>query len=287
MVAYQPTAARLVVGTAQWGLHYGVTNSGGRLTDSAIAEVLAALPTVGVAMLDTAPTYGDAEVRIGALAQGVAVQTKASGVGSVRSSLARSAELMERMPTRLVLHDWPSLDHLQRVSAARELESLRAEGLVSAVGISGYTVGDLASALTVFDQLDVAQMPVSVLDQRLSVSREVAALRISGGLLQARSVYLQGLALSAPRQGSLADHPHVERLRGAAASAGVDVGAVCRGYVRAQPWIDEVVVGVTSAEELLAWTDDEHLSPAVWDALASDDAALLDPRGWPTVGQRG
>ena len=276
-----------MVGTAQWGLNYGVTNLSGRLTDSVISDIVAAFTSAGVAMLDTAPDYGDAEERIGKLAPGVAVQTKAHGVGSVRSSLARREDRLGRTPTRLLLHDWPSLDAEQRVSAARELELLRAEGLVSAVGVSGYTVGDLASALTVFDHLDVAQMPVSVLDQRLAESREVEALRASGGVLQARSVYLQGLALSAPRHGPLADHPHVERLRGAAARAGVDVGAVCRGYVRTQSWIDEVVVGVTSAEELLVWADDEHLAPATWDSLASDDVALLDPRGWPAAGQGG
>ncbi len=273
-----------MVGTAQWGLNYGVTNLSGRLADSAIDAVLAALPRVGVSMLDTAPDYGDAEERIGKLAPGVAVQTKVSGVGSARSSLAQSTELLVRTPTRLLLHDWPSLDFSRRVSAAKELESLRAEGLVSAVGVSGYTVEDLASALTVFDHLDVAQMPVSVLDQRLAESQEVDALRASGGVLQARSVYLQGLALSTPRQGSLADHPHVERLRGAATRAGVDVGAVCRGYVRTQSWIDEVVVGVTSAAELLVWADDEDLAHADWDSLASDDVTLLDPRGWPSAG---
>lgn len=278
-------APALVLGTAQWGLDYGVTNAGGRLSDDTVRGILAVLPDLGVRLLDTAPAYGDAEARIGALAPGVPAQTKVSGVDDVRASLARSTDLLGRAPERVIVHDWPVLTDEQRAGTASALEALRDVGAIGLVGISGYDASDLASGLAAFERLDLAQVPISVLDQRLVGSSEVALLRERGGLLQARSVYLQGLALSEAGSGGLADHPDVVRLRRACSAAGVDTGACCRLFVQGQAWIDEIVVGVTSAGELLAWAG---VSPTVelsWADLASTDTTLIDPRRWPPAGR--
>lgn len=271
----------LVLGTAQWGLDYGATNTAGRLTDDAVQGILALLPRVGVGLLDTAPAYGDAEARIGSLAPGIPVQTKVSGTDDVRASLARSTDLLGRRPERVIVHDWPSLTDAQQASTAAVLESLRDEGLVGLVGISGYDAPDLASGVAAFERLDLAQMPVSVLDQRLVGSGDVAALRAQGGLLQARSVFVQGVALSGPGETPLADHPDVVRLREACASAGVGVAAACRAFVRALDWVDEIVLGVTSADELMEWAADGSVLTMDWGPLASNDRDLLDPRRWP------
>ena len=81
---------------------------------------------------------------------------------------------------------------------AAELEALREEGLVASVGISGYEEADVASALEAFDTLDVVQVPVNVLDQRLDGSRILAEVRDRGGRIQARSILLQGAAVRRP-----------------------------------------------------------------------------------------
>lgn len=275
----------LVLGTAQWGLDYGVTNTAGRLSDEAIREILTALPQVEVHLLDTAPAYGDAEARIGVLAPDIAVQTKVSGADDIRESVARSADLLGRRPERVIVHDWPALSDEQQAVTASALESMRAQGLVGLVGISGYGASDLATGLAAFDRLDVAQVPVSILDQRLVGSVEVAALREQGGLLQARSVYLQGVALSRSGETALADHADVVRLREACSEAGVDVAAACRAFVRSLEWVDEIVVGVTSARELMEWAAADAAEGVDWATCASDDADLVDPRRWPPSGR--
>jgi hypothetical protein len=67
--------------------------------------------------------------------------------------------------------------------------------------MSAYDEGDLVAALECFSLLDVVQVAVSVLDQRLVGSPALAEVRARGGRVQARSVFLRGVAL-AP-----ADHP--------------------------------------------------------------------------------
>lgn len=273
----------LILGTAQWGLDYGITNLSGRLTDAAIDAIVKALPDLGITILDTAPAYGDAETRIAVHAPAMTVQTKVSAAGDLEGSVLKSAELLGRAPDRVIVHDWASLDAERQRAAARILEGMRGEGMVSSVGISGYAEPDLVSALGAFERLDVAQLPVSILDQRLVDSSAVAALRSGGGRFQARSVYLQGLALSAAGTGILADHPALVALRAKCDQLGVSPGSACRSYVLNQAWIDEVVIGVTSVDELVDWAHPVPELNAEWVGLASEDLDLIDPRRWPPV----
>ena len=100
----------------------------------------------------------------------------------------------------------------------------------------------MASALEAFEHLDVVQVPVSVLDQRLDGSRVLAEVRDRGGRVQARSILLQGAALAPAEHVVFGAHPDVVRLR----ASGDPLGSVPRIRPLA-PWIDELVLAVTSA----------------------------------------
>ena len=54
----------LVLGTAQWGNAYGVTNSVGRLSDEQIGQIVSVARAAGISDIDTARGYGDAEERL-------------------------------------------------------------------------------------------------------------------------------------------------------------------------------------------------------------------------------
>jgi aryl-alcohol dehydrogenase-like predicted oxidoreductase len=63
----QALTERLALGTAQFGLAYGLNNQAGQPTPAAVAEVLAAAHTAGLTLLDTAAAYGNSEARLGEL----------------------------------------------------------------------------------------------------------------------------------------------------------------------------------------------------------------------------
>ena len=69
----------LVLGTAQWGNPYGVTNTRGRLTDETLAEIIAVAKSSGIRAIDTAGMYGDAEARLASWASDFSITTKVRG----------------------------------------------------------------------------------------------------------------------------------------------------------------------------------------------------------------
>ena len=58
--------AKLGLGTAQFGLDYGVSNPRGRLSLQEAKTTLRIAAEAGVSVLDTAAQYGEAETRLGA-----------------------------------------------------------------------------------------------------------------------------------------------------------------------------------------------------------------------------
>src|SRR5262245_7293881 len=52
---------KLGLGTAQFGMSYGVTNADGQVSEEEVGKILALAQESGITILDTAPGYGESE----------------------------------------------------------------------------------------------------------------------------------------------------------------------------------------------------------------------------------
>ena len=276
--------SQLVLGTAQWGHAYGVTNTTGRLEDAEISALVNASLRAGISRVDTARGYGDAEACLRPFSRDFQVTTKISGRDDAGGQVSASlADLGVHLLDAVLIHDWDSLDDASRTAAVRGLGRLLDDGVASRVGVSVYDAAGLEVAVEMFDAAGVplqeVQVPANVLDRRLDESGALADLSASGAHVVVRSVFLQGILL-APG-GGLADHPDVVNFRDSIERPSSALEA-CLGHVRGLPWATHVVVGATSARELTeivtAW---QSCSPGLLEAsLASSDLDLIDPRRW-------
>src|SRR5262245_2505224 len=156
-------ARRIGLGTAQWGLDYGVTNTVGRPDMSGIGRMLQMATDAGIDTVDTAWAYGEAETllgRAGAAERGFKIVTKtaigSSGsididamVANFRKSLAN---LRCRQVDVLLVHNGSSLLEADGDRLWRALQDLRASGEASELGVSVYTPAELSSLLDRFDR---------------------------------------------------------------------------------------------------------------------------------------
>jgi len=283
----------LSLGTAQWGARYGVSNAVGFLDDQTIAAIADTALALGIRSVDTARAsnpaqgYGAAQTRLKPWARDFAVTTKIiAGPAAdlpIRGQLEASLlELGLDSVASVLVHDWASLDRAHAAAAARELGALKEMGLMARIGVSAYDADDLIRAHQHFTSLDVVQVPVSVLDQRLLALDLIGDLHFAGTLVQVRSVFLQGLLLAPDLDSPLARHADVLRFHQWCAALGLSPLEAALAFISQVPWADEVVVGVTSAAELAqigqAWSQSSPRQH--WGELASDDTSLIDPRLW-------
>ena len=60
---------KLVLGTVQFGLPYGINNQSGVPTDDELGEIFSTAKEAGIKILDSAQGYGNAEERLGKLSK--------------------------------------------------------------------------------------------------------------------------------------------------------------------------------------------------------------------------
>lgn len=289
---------KLGLGTAQFGLNYGATNRIGVLSDLAISELLALAPALGIDFLDTAPSYGDAEEKVGRLAPtdnpieiiiksavfGGIAQFSSEDVAKLTSTLHRSLDLLHRdnVDAFLIHHGSDLLlPGGDRLIAA--LEEFKADGLVKRIGASAYNAAEIEGIVALFTP-DLLQLPISIADQRLIRSGQLDALNRAGIQVHARSVFLQGLLLSPPDQLPARVSPIAEGIRNIQeASAESGILKACLGFVSQQSGIEAAIVGITTIEELreiaAAISDADQLRMD-FDALAIEDDWYLHPGNW-------
>ena len=275
--------SELVLGTAQWGNAYGVTNAVGRLSDEELGAIVAVAHESGVSSVDTARGYGDAEERLRPFASQFDVTTKISGGSDVAVQVEASLEALGLSSVGgVLLHDWDQLDCKGQGMSVLGFSALLESDKVSRVGVSVYDAAGLETAAETFDAAGVPlgeiQVPANVLDRRLDSSQLLIELAESGSRIVVRSAFLQGVLLASG--GGLADHPDVMRFRESVGDG--NLLNACLGHVKALPWASHVVVGVTSAAELeqivSVW---EECSPVLVDeSCGSSDLDVIDPRRW-------
>src|SRR5262249_644671 len=152
-------------------------------------------------------------------------------------------------------------------------------------GISAYDRTQIQVAIDLLP-LDIVQLPMNLLDQRMLRDGTLAKLKQRNIELHARSAFLQGALLADPA--ALPDHFVLHRapLAETGRIAGLQALSrltLCLRFLLDRPELDRVLVGVTRVAELrqiLAAAADPTPLPDLA-ALASDDLSLINPSLWP------
>lgn len=291
----RPILSRVALGTAQMGLPYGATNRH-PLPDHAEVEAMLDLATAsGIGWIDTAPAYGDAELRLGkhlGRHPSLRVATKVRAltdvpvgqvVRAVRESVSRSVDRLGRERIDLLLlHHVGDLSRPDTDEIVEALAALKAEGVAIRLGVSVYDPEDLDAVMT-RQLFDVVQTPLNPLDRRFATDGVLQALDRCSIVLHARSLFLQGLLITpaADLPDFARHHPAIEAWRAWLGGSTSPI-AGCLGLVLAEPRIECAIVGVATAAQLQdvvkAATSSNEL-PVFSPPPA--DPFLLDPRRWP------
>jgi aryl-alcohol dehydrogenase-like predicted oxidoreductase len=288
-------AAVLGLGTVQFGQSYGVSNRTGRIDPAQVAQILEEAIRDGVDLLDTAACYGESEAVLGIYDLRpfrVVTKTPRFNGQAISEMHARTLnETFQRSLSHLKLDSVYGLmchdaDDLLASGGARLYEAmaqLKADGLVEKIGVSVYDRSQIDALIERYP-LDLVQLPVNVLDQRLIRGGQINRLKASGTEVHARSAFLQGLLLMDPEATPTyftPVRPLLHKWHSAAADAGLMPLEAALAFVRNTLGIDAVIVGVTSFTEFLACKQAMGVTKG-FDAtgLACDEPIFVNPSNW-------
>jgi aryl-alcohol dehydrogenase-like predicted oxidoreductase len=290
---------RLALGTAQFGMDYGITNSLGQTSLSEVRRILTGARTRGLDTIDTAIGYGESEAVLGSAGvKDWQVYTKLPEVPEAilenRPAIRRwVAEQMEKSLGRLrqprvaglMLHRPGQLVHRHGAALYDALCVERDSGRAGRIGVSVYGPEEL-SVLPAGMAWDVVQAPLNVLDMRLVTSGWLDRLVDNGCAFHARSVFLQGLLLLTAAERPVHFAPWAMLWQAwdrYLADTGLTRVEACLSHVLQFDSVERIVVGVNSMAQLTEIVDaSEGEVLPVPDILRTQDMRLLNPSKWPT-----
>ena len=281
---------KLVLGTVQFGMDYGITNRSGQVSKEESDAILSLAWERGIRRFDTAPGYQSEDLLGRFIAQNnlqnsAKVLTKIPSLAgttdyrrAVRKTISRSLKKLGCPIDGLFFHR--SADAALLKADPVFFSSLLEEFSISFFSVSVYEPSEIENLGT--SEFDLAfQFPLNVVDKRF------ASVDMPIGKRYARSIFLQGL-LSAPTdlrsnvgQELCQFHKlyHQALMRQKISPLDYAISFVANSFCA-----DFVLVGVDSIlqlNQILSADINERISCYDVDRLVNElDPSLIDPRTW-------
>ncbi len=274
---------------------YGMANRRGDVGNEQAVSLIRQAIGQGIDWIDTARAYGEAERRIGLALQDqtddhLTIASKlspgAEDAASARTSIETSLEKLQcNSFDVLMLHRF---EHRLNPAIWSVLSDYRDKHIIRRLGASVQSREE-ANVAMADPAIEVIQLPCNLLDWRWhDMKKPRDTLHI-----QVRSALLQGVFMLPADQwpnviATDAAQRYLDRIHTLASRyANGSVPALAYGYLRALEWVDSIVIGMETPEQLAensALFSEPPLSDeavdAVQKAFADTPEALLNPALW-------
>ena len=291
---------RLVLGTAQLGMSYGIANKTGQPDLAQAMEIVQAAWQIGIRRIDTAQGYGNSESVIGKALQQFSPGAQAEVITKldtkidlfnkkkVIDAVRKSIEFLQ-VPNLygLMLHREGLLNFWDQGIKETFLELIQ-RGLLRYAGISVYSPDQAHQALEK-EKIDFVQIPSNIFDRRFFQKEIFKLAAAKNKQLYVRSIFLQGLILM--NVDSIPDElagirPFIQQMDTLGQRFRLSRLDMALGYVRDLLPHCFIVFGVESVEQLRdivsSWL--QPLPKGFLEAVVNEwsvcNEHLLDPSQW-------
>jgi aryl-alcohol dehydrogenase-like predicted oxidoreductase len=273
---------RIALGTVQFGLDYGISNTTGKPSLNRIESILDYASEQGVTLLDTANAYGDAEHTIGLLhANRFDIVSKfmpESLNGSIERQLNDSLNKLKVKSLYAYLAHRP-LDVVENLTIWEKLLAFKQENKIKKVGFSFNTLEEYYKVKDASINIDLVQLPYNYFDQRFEGIIE--ELSEKGCEVHVRSTFLQGLFFMEPQKLELFFDEVKAIIQDLQDTHGVFLSSALLRYILENKSIDKVVLGVQDEFQLAMTFKNLTQSPLLKKLDINISNNILQPSLWP------
>lgn len=292
---------RLVLGTVQLGMPYGIANVNGQPGQEKAAAIVSKAWKSGICEFDTAQGYGNSESVLGKAFKKLKISNKALVISKFDPKLNHTDKLSLQCALNSSL-DKLGLSSLYGIMLHREeqlslwnsglsaiLNGFAQEGKVKHLGVSVYSPGKAIEALNT-DGVDFVQLPTNILDRRFENAGVFELADRKNKTIYIRSAFLQGLILMPydrlPAKMAYAE-PVIRKLDGLADKLCMSKQEIALGYLKLKMPRAKIVFGadidlhVTTNVEAWKINPATSLISEVEKYFSNIDEKILNPTLWP------
>ena len=249
---------KLILGTVQMGLPYGINNTSGKISLDDSLDILEYAYDKGIEILDSAEAYGNAHQVIGLFHKKYPTkifkiitklpnQLDANIVEKVDNYLN---ELKVKQLHALLFHSFSS--YKSSSNKFDDLRKLKFDKKIKNIGVSVYTNAEIEEVI-LNEEIDIVQIPFNLFDNINLRGGLLEKAKSKGKTIHTRSALLQGLFFKDAND----RNETVRRLRNElmilsdiTKKQNVTISQLALSYCLQQNTIDNVLIGVDSINQL-------------------------------------
>lgn len=286
---------KLILGTVQFGLDYGINNSEGKPSGRTIKKILDIAFENKIEILDSAEAYGNAQECIGDYHRNSSNTFKViTKFSTARTDLPDS--IIDRVKHNLktlrvhtlhtyMFHTFKDFEtYYDRFK--KDLQYLKENDLVERIGVSLHSNEEIKKTLQ-YDIIDVIQFPFNCFDNIHQRENVFSIIENRPVEIHTRSVFLQGLFFKNKNdlKGKMkVFEPYLSQLN-EITTGEVKMNDLALHYVYGQSFIDHILIGVDTAEQLQS--NLESLKKNISEEILQEvnrihvkEASMLNPVNW-------
>lgn len=197
---------KLVLGTAQLGMKYGIANKTGQPSLGQCYKIIETAWQHKIRYFDTAQNYGDSELILGQCLKQLKVNNQAEIISKIPEDISQidGRKILKNLKKSLfnlnvsslyglLLHNPHNLDSWNN-NSQQVIKMIKESRLVQKIGISVYTYKEVFKALK-NKNLEILQMPFNLFDQAYYHKQVFKKVKKNKVTIFLRSIFLQGILL--------------------------------------------------------------------------------------------
>ena len=273
--------SKLGLGTVQFGVDYGISNTKGKTDSGEIERILDYAGTNSIAYIDTASAYGNAEKMLGSFdltSFRVISKFMPPNQGSIKDELEKSLKNLGLGKVYAYLAHRPE-ELLKNPEQWFDLKELKKQSKVEKIGYSLNSLEELDSLLQKNMEPDLIQVPYNLFDRRFE--RHIVELKKNGCEIHVRSAFLQGLFFIEPKNLPVYFKSVKNVISDLQNEFGENLSGALLNFALEKEFIDVVVVGVENVNQLSQNLKNIAIKQPVKTRIPVVAEKILVPSLWP------
>lgn len=286
--------SKLILGTAQMGLDYGINNHSGKILSKDTFSILDYAYDNGVRFIDTADSYG----KVHSLLNSYQKITKKKFNIITKSYLEKNKGTAHQSEFinfdyffnlenlfAFMFHSYDSL--VKNKVILNLLEQKKSKDLIKNIGVSIYTNEEFEKVINI-DQIDIIQIPFNILDNYSLRGRLIEKAKQKNKIIHIRSVFLQGALFMAedrlPKKLKGLEQ-YLKLVNEIAHENNLEIFELALSYVFSFEAIDGIIIGVDSLTQLkknisvVKSKNSNNLLKSI-NEIVVKESFLLNPSNW-------
>ena len=287
---------KLILGTVQLGLNYGINNSSGKPSLEKAFKILHTAYDNELRILDTAEAYGDSQEVIGEFQKQnpnkkFKIITKLSANRSFENInlidlISEDCKILNTDKLYgYMFHNYQSFK--ENESLYESLLLAKENGLIEKAGISLYSNIELIDIIENYTGFDLIQIPFNLFDNALKRRAVLEKAKAKGVEIHTRSAFLQGVFFMQVKKLPLKLHQLLKELNSLNSlkkKYDINTETLALKYALEKQYIDNVLIGVDTVGQLLSNIEISKSTQVIphelVDRIDIKEEKLLNPSNW-------